>query len=244
MVHDHLPTYGSVTATAAAVGPQLGISENTLRRWVNQADVDAGRREGVPTDVQAELARLTAENKRLHETNEILRRALDLLRGGTRPPRPLICAFIDTLVGDGFAFKSVCAILTTEGCQVAARTYRSWKQNGRHVADRVRDDGSSSTHCWTPGAPRRALWAAEDDRAPARDRHAPAAAGPGRGLAPPGRPTHGRPGAAGCGRKPVPTGAGAGVQHFGLERSGRAICHGPLTRRRDCRGADLRQVPS
>ncbi len=33
MVRDHLPTYGSVTATAAVVGPQLGISEKTLRRW-------------------------------------------------------------------------------------------------------------------------------------------------------------------------------------------------------------------
>jgi transposase len=75
MVRDHISTYGSVTRTAEAVGPQLGISGNTLRRWVNQADVDDGVREGVPSDVQSELARLTAENKRLRETNEILRRA-------------------------------------------------------------------------------------------------------------------------------------------------------------------------
>ena len=75
MVRDHLPTYGSVTRAADAVGPQLGISGNTLRRWVVQADVDDGVREGVPSEVQAELARLTAENKRLRETNEILRRA-------------------------------------------------------------------------------------------------------------------------------------------------------------------------
>lgn len=75
MVRDHLSTYGSVTKAAEAVGPQLGISGNTLRGWEVQADVDDGVREGVPSEVQAELARLTAENRRLRETNEILRSA-------------------------------------------------------------------------------------------------------------------------------------------------------------------------
>jgi hypothetical protein len=32
MVRDHLPTYSSVTRAADAVGPQLGISGNSLRR--------------------------------------------------------------------------------------------------------------------------------------------------------------------------------------------------------------------
>ncbi|MDP9427363.1 MAG: transposase, partial [Actinomycetota bacterium] len=85
MVRDHLSTYGSVTATAEVVGSQLGISENTLRRWVIQADVDDGRREGVPSEVQAELARLQAENKRLRETNEILRRASIFFAGNSTP---------------------------------------------------------------------------------------------------------------------------------------------------------------
>ncbi len=85
MVRDHLKTYGSVTKAADAVGPQLGISGNTLRRWVVQADVDDGVREGVPSEVQAELARLTAENKRLRETNEILRRASIFFAGELDP---------------------------------------------------------------------------------------------------------------------------------------------------------------
>jgi transposase-like protein len=85
MVRDHLTTYGSVTKTADAVGPQLGISGNTLRRWVVQADIDDGVREGVPSEVQAEIARLTAENKRLRETNEILRRASISSRGSSTP---------------------------------------------------------------------------------------------------------------------------------------------------------------
>ncbi len=75
MVREHLVEYGSVTRTSAMVGKQLGISENTLRRWVVQADIDDGQREGVPTSTLDELAALKAENKRLRETNEILRRA-------------------------------------------------------------------------------------------------------------------------------------------------------------------------
>ena len=65
MVRDHLAEYGSVTKTSAMVGKQLGISENTPRRWVVQADIDQGDRDGVPTSTLDELAALKAENKRL-----------------------------------------------------------------------------------------------------------------------------------------------------------------------------------
>ena len=85
MVRDHLVEYGSVTATAEAVGPQLGISRETLRRWYSQAEVDSGRREGVPTEVADELARLKAENKRLRDTNEILRKASIFFAGELDP---------------------------------------------------------------------------------------------------------------------------------------------------------------
>ena len=52
----------------------------------------------------------------------------------------MIKAFIDALVVKGFAVESIWLVLTGEGCQVAARTYRSWKQEGRQVADRTRSD--------------------------------------------------------------------------------------------------------
>ena len=85
MVRDHLAEYGSVTATAEAVGPQLGIGRETLRRWVAQADVDAGRRAGVTSSELAEIARLKSENKRLRETNEVLRRASIFFAGELDP---------------------------------------------------------------------------------------------------------------------------------------------------------------
>ena len=46
-------------------------------------------------------------------------------------------ALIDAPVVEGLAVESICAVLRSAGCQVAARTYRSWKQDGRRIADRT-----------------------------------------------------------------------------------------------------------
>jgi transposase-like protein len=75
LVRDHMDDYGSVTAASVAVGTQLGVARETLRRWVAQADVDDGARPGVTTAEAEEIRRLKAENKRLAEANAILRSA-------------------------------------------------------------------------------------------------------------------------------------------------------------------------
>ena len=75
LVRDHLDDYGSVTAASVAVGAQLGVARESLRRWVSQAEVDAGARPGVSTAETEEIRRLKAENKRLTEANAILRAA-------------------------------------------------------------------------------------------------------------------------------------------------------------------------
>jgi putative transposase len=48
--------------------------------------------------------------------------------------------FIDQLRGRGFPVESVCHVLREQGVQVAARTYRAWKQPGRPVATRTISD--------------------------------------------------------------------------------------------------------
>jgi transposase len=53
----------------------LGVSEQTLRNWVRQGDVDAGRAEGLTTDEREELRRLRRENRRLQQEREILKAA-------------------------------------------------------------------------------------------------------------------------------------------------------------------------
>jgi putative transposase len=48
--------------------------------------------------------------------------------------------FIDTLRSQGHAVESVCRVLREQGCQIAARTYRSWHRVGRVVAARTVTD--------------------------------------------------------------------------------------------------------
>lgn len=52
----------------------------------------------------------------------------------------MIVAFIDECRRAGHAVESICRVLTEQGCQVAARTYRAWKQASRPVAARTVSD--------------------------------------------------------------------------------------------------------
>jgi transposase len=57
------------------VAKRLGVSYESLRRWVNQAEVDAGVRDGVPTDTVREVRELKRKNREFKETIEILKAA-------------------------------------------------------------------------------------------------------------------------------------------------------------------------
>ena len=48
--------------------------------------------------------------------------------------------FIDAMRAEGHAVESVCRVLREQGCQIAARTYRSCKQTARPVAARTISD--------------------------------------------------------------------------------------------------------
>ncbi len=61
MVAEHQQDYMSVTAVSKAVGDKLGLGRETLRRWVVQAEIDAGVRGGMTTEEHAEIKLGTAD---------------------------------------------------------------------------------------------------------------------------------------------------------------------------------------
>lgn len=57
------------------VGELLDVKPETLRGWVERAEIDAGQRPGVPTLVEARIKELERENAELRRANEILKTA-------------------------------------------------------------------------------------------------------------------------------------------------------------------------
>ncbi len=75
MVLDHGGEHPSRWAAVVSVASKIGCSAHTLNEWVKKAEVDSGRRAGVPTDLADRLKALERENRELRQANEILRKA-------------------------------------------------------------------------------------------------------------------------------------------------------------------------
>jgi len=78
---------GLVRSSGKSIGQisrDLDLTETAVREWVKQADVDAGRRDGLTTAEREELVRLRRENRVLQEERVILKKAAAFFARETR----------------------------------------------------------------------------------------------------------------------------------------------------------------
>jgi transposase-like protein len=75
MVLDQEGEHPSRWATVVSIAAKIGCSAQTLNEWVKKAEVDSGKRAGVPSETAERLKALERENRELRQANEILRKA-------------------------------------------------------------------------------------------------------------------------------------------------------------------------
>ena len=66
---------GTSQGTVIRIADQLGYGAESVRRWVSQAEIDAGDAAGMSTADRVKMKTLEQENKELRRANEILKRA-------------------------------------------------------------------------------------------------------------------------------------------------------------------------
>ncbi len=75
MVLDQEGEHPSRWSAVVSISAKIGCAAQTLNEWVKKAEVDSGKRAGVPTEMAERLKALERENRELRQANEILRKA-------------------------------------------------------------------------------------------------------------------------------------------------------------------------
>ena len=75
MVFEHQDEYDSQWAAISSIATKLGMTPETLRKWVRRVEIDEGQRPGLATSERERLKELEKENKELRRANEILKAA-------------------------------------------------------------------------------------------------------------------------------------------------------------------------
>jgi transposase len=75
LVFEHRGEHANEWAAITSIAEKCGMTAETLRKWVRQAEVDEGRRPGVSSAEAGRIKELEREVKELRRANEILKAA-------------------------------------------------------------------------------------------------------------------------------------------------------------------------
>ena len=88
MVIEHRDEYRTEWAALASIAGKLGMTPETLRKWLRTDQVDSGGRPGVTTTERERIRELEREVRELRRANEILKAASVFFAGELDPRRP------------------------------------------------------------------------------------------------------------------------------------------------------------
>ena len=75
LVFDNEGQHGTCWQAVMSISAKIGCAPQTLNEWVKKAEIDSGRRAGIPTEMSEKMKALERENRELRQANEILRKA-------------------------------------------------------------------------------------------------------------------------------------------------------------------------
>ncbi|MFN2594998.1 MAG: IS3 family transposase [Actinomycetota bacterium] len=104
----------------AEVAADFDISAESVRRWMRQADIDDGVRDGLTTAEQSEMVQLRRDKRRLEMENEILRRAAAYFAKDAPPKMKF--PLVQELAAEGFPVRLTCGVLG-----FSAQAFYKWR---------------------------------------------------------------------------------------------------------------------
>jgi transposase len=75
LVLDNEREHASRWAAIESISAKIGCVPQTLHEWVKKAEINSGKRPGIPDDMAERMKALERENRELRQANEILRKA-------------------------------------------------------------------------------------------------------------------------------------------------------------------------
>ena len=84
---DHKDDYASQWAAIVEISSRLGMSPETLRRWIRRHRIDSGQEPGVTSVELEQISELKRKNAELEQTIEILKAATSFFARESDPQR-------------------------------------------------------------------------------------------------------------------------------------------------------------
>jgi len=111
MVMEQADAYDSQWAAMCSIAEKFGCAAETLRKWVRQAEKDAGKRPGATTAERERIRELERGKPRAEAGQRDPSQGLGFFRtGGARPPTEVMVQFVNEHRGE-YGVEPICAVL-------------------------------------------------------------------------------------------------------------------------------------